>query len=554
MRIAALAGWLWPVVLLAPPFAAGAAPARKVTLTASPDEVTLGGSGPQEVQLLVVVREGGKEPAQSDLVLHATAGEVRDVREAGPGRFTAILAPPAERFPQLAVVTAADISSVAFGEPPTVGSAVVAFAAALELKGKAEPGVTMKVTIGKGKFGPVRAAKNGEFVLPVVVAPGENWGFGVATDSLGNTSRSRINLYLPEVKRTHGFVFPGELVADGTDSGWVFVTTVSAAGAPEDASATVGVERGILGAATRLGVGIRRYDYRAPRGVAGGSERVLVKNEASRMKEEIRVPLIAGAPARLEVDLEPSPIPADGTTRGILTLLVHDAQGDIVPGQTVELVVDGVDVPMTDVSPGKHAATLEARARVGAAPAKVTVRPRAAVCRRGRLVAESADLRIVDTRGMPCVGHFSVVTSDGRVIREAELMAEGRLGLPVTELGTGHVELMGGLPRRVAGVGSTVKVAEPVVAETTVVWRLPTAVDLKIREVSRSSAEVRLQVDVEGASALGGRVQVAASSGTLTVVAEAESTVDVLVRAGVVPFDVVATDSVTGVAAWLKIE
>ena len=552
-------GCLCGLVLAIFPQQAVALPARQVTVSASPSSVTLGGSGPQEVKILVLVRDGAKAATDADLVLHATAGEVREVKEVGPGQFVAVLAPPEERFPQLAVVTAADISLVAFGAPPEIGTAVVAFSAAITLKGRAEPGVHMIVSIGAQRFGPVLAAMNGDFTLPVVVPPGENWGQGIATDRLGNTSRSRINLYLPEVQRVHGFVFPAELVADGLDAGWVFVTTVSASGAPEEAAIKLEASRGDVGAARRLGVGLHRFDYRAPRGIGDGADLLGVRSERARAHEEtkvslMQVSLVAGAPVRLEVAVAPSPVPADGVTAAAVIVKARDAQGSPAQGHGVELQAGDKDLVVSEMEPGAFTAQVAPQTRVGKTELRATLTPRTAVCGRGRLVEAGDGLRVVDARGVGCVGHFKVVAAGDRVLWDGELKRAGSLGFSLAELGQQHVEVDGGLPRRVAGVGTAVKIAEQVKASGEVVWRLPSAVDLKIHELSRKKGEIRLRVDALGAADVRNRLQVVATSGVVAILDAQNESVEVSVKGAATPFDVVATDSKTGVAAWLRVE
>ncbi|MBI3180264.1 MAG: hypothetical protein HYZ27_11420, partial [Deltaproteobacteria bacterium] len=263
------------LVCLVPP-RTGAAEARRIEVRAQPEAVVLGGDGPQDVALTIAIMGGDEVFSDADLILHSTAGAVADLTQKGPNEFTARLARPADTFPQLAVVTAADISPVAQGKPPRVGTTVVAFSAKIELKGKSEPGARMEVRIAGERFGPVSADGRGQFALPVVVPPGEGWAQGVSTDKLGNTSRSKINLYLPEVERVHAFVFPDEVVAEASDPAWVFVTTVSAAGAPEEAPVKASAERGKLGKPASLGMGIKRISYTPPAVVGNGTDVVLL--------------------------------------------------------------------------------------------------------------------------------------------------------------------------------------------------------------------------------------------------------------------------------------
>ena len=292
---------------------AWAASDRRVEIRANPSHVSLGGNTPQVVELTVEVHDPRVERiADADILLHATAGRIEGLREVGPGKYQARLFCPDDLYPQLAVVSAADLSGVALGMPPTVGNATVAFSARIPLRGKTEPHTSMLVRIAKRKYGPVTADSIGNFTVPVEVSPGETWARGTSTDSIGNASHSQINLYLPEVERVHGLVFPSALVADGEDEGWIFVTTVSPTGAPQDAPISVRAERGTTSKPKKLAQGVYRISYRAPKGVQGAEDTVWVT--AAQKKKKLTVELMAGAPNRAEINIEPMPSPADGET------------------------------------------------------------------------------------------------------------------------------------------------------------------------------------------------------------------------------------------------
>ena len=221
-------------------------------IRAVPDRIVLGGAGPQEVSLEITTSEAGARAGIAGLRVDSTAGEIVGITPVGPGRFRATLTPPAQRFPQIAVVSVADVSGATPERSPDVESVVVAFSARIELKGTSEPRARMRVEVGGQGFGPVTAAADGRFVIPIVVPPGEGWARAIATDALGNASRSRINLYLPAVQRVHAYVYPELLVADGADAGWIWVTTVSPAGAPLAARVEASAARGVLAACERV--------------------------------------------------------------------------------------------------------------------------------------------------------------------------------------------------------------------------------------------------------------------------------------------------------------
>ncbi|MBI5507377.1 MAG: hypothetical protein HY903_01370 [Deltaproteobacteria bacterium] len=545
--------WLAVSVFAVGPAAHAGGPGREVTITASPATVLLGKGGPQDVQLVIVVRERGASAADADLVVQATAGRVVDLKEAAAGRFTAVLSAPTEQFPQLAVVTAADVGPVAWGEPPVVGSAVVAFRAALTLRGNSEAGARVAVTVAGERFGPTVVGKDGAFSVPVVVPPGESWGQAVTTDRLGNASRARINLYLPEVDRVHSFVFPAELVADGADNAWIFVTTVSPSGEPEESAAKIEAERGSVGKATRLGVGLRRVDYRAPRGVGDGSDVVRVRAERAKGEETITIPLVAGAPAALEVEVSPDPVPADGATAATVTVTALDAQGDAAGGHRLGVVVEDAALGVKEATSGTWVGALAARARVGQAALTVTLTPQTEICRRGRLAGVDGRVRVVDVRGLPCSGPFKTYDAEHRQTGEGTLGPAGEVG-PVELGATLHLELERGRPRRVASLSEGARTAAVLSVTRPVVWRIPTVVEIHLRQVGKEAGAIRVAVDATGVSDLAKRIQVAATKGTVERAVATAERLELTIRGAAPPFDVVATDSGTGVAAWLRVE
>jgi hypothetical protein len=224
---------------LAGPRAAPAAPQRpaqaRLAIDVTPARVVLG-QGPQEAIVDVTLPPSSARAGLAGLRVETTAGRLADLSALGGGRYHAKLEPPPDRFPQIAVVTVADVAGLGPDSPPDVRIDTVAYAARIDLKGETEKKARMVLDIGGHRFGPAMPDPNGRFVIPVVVEPGENWATGIATDALGNTSHSRINLYLPAVQRLQAYVFPEVLVADGADAGWIYVTSLGPTGAPHNAS------------------------------------------------------------------------------------------------------------------------------------------------------------------------------------------------------------------------------------------------------------------------------------------------------------------------------
>ncbi|MCA9183655.1 MAG: hypothetical protein KDA51_19475, partial [Planctomycetales bacterium] len=301
------------------------ADSHEVEVAAKPDQVLLQESGSAVSELSIEVHEVPDATA-TEIVLRSTAGTVEAVEAIAPGRFRAHLIAPTTIFPQFVVVLAADVSPIVADTPPRVGYALVSYDAAIELKGSTEAGARMSMQLGKRRFGPVRVGADGLFKIPLVVQPGENWGIAVSSDSLGNRSRSRINLFLPEVQRLHTFMIPKQLVANGQDTGWLYAISVSRFGDPQDTRLKVSAKRGRLGPAVRLGKGLVRFAYTAPQGVGDqGKDVVRLHSAATATKVQQDIALVAGKPTTLSVDVRPDLVPADGKTSAELMIKSLDA-------------------------------------------------------------------------------------------------------------------------------------------------------------------------------------------------------------------------------------
>lgn len=530
-------------------------------MTAAPDAVLLAGDGPQDVQLRIRLLDGhGQLVSGAHLVVHTTAGRVEGLCETAAGEFSAVLRRPIDTFPQLAVVTAADVSPTVQSQEPRVGSAVVAYSAKIDLRGRTEPHAKMRVVIDAKSFGPVKAGRDGHFVLPVSVAPGMGWAKGISTDRLGNASRSRINLYLPEVQRVHGFLFPDAVVANGEDVAWVYVTTVSSSGAPEDAKITVAADRGRISEPTRIAKGLVRMIYTAPVGVQSRRDTLNVRRNRQREVTEIPVVLLAGPPSSVEVSITPAPTPADGDTPSVVGVRVRDAYGSPADGHAVVVAVGTATMPAVENEPGSYEAVLPAREQVASLPADVRVEPRTEICRRGRVVELEEGRSVVDARGIGCNGRFVISSAAGRQLANGELGASGRLPLPeataaVLDQG-GYLELENALPTRL-GPGSVPggrAVAGALKATAEVRWTVPLPVDLRIREVGREADTVRLVIQTERIDRVADRVRIVSSNGTVVAGRSGKKVLHAEVRGVSYPVDVLAADEQTGVSAWLRIE
>ena len=496
---------------------AWAAPQPSIVVRAQPSLVLLGEDGDQKVHLDIVLNLDQEERvALEDLILHSTAGEISDLERKGPFQFTALLHPPKSIFPQLSVVTVAYTKPALRGDPPWVGVAAISYSAALNLKGRSEPGARMRVRVGKKTFGPVKADSRGQFELRVVVPPGEGWARSTATDALGNASSSRINLYLPEVQRVHAFAFPQHLIADGEDRGWLYVTTVGHSGAPKKSRLEAKAERGTLGEHQQVAPGLTRIAYRTPITLADGRDLVGIRARSFDAKAEVTFSLIAGAPTVIQTTLRPDPPTADGRSEATLLVEIRDRHGNPAAGHALELSNATPNLPLSLRAPGSYTLSLPPKSSFARETIAFELTPQSPDCPRPRLVSQNGTQKLVDVRGIPCPH-------------------EPRASLALVE-----GQALAGKLR----------------AEHTIRWRLPTEVDLRIEVTEKRKTAIVLRIEARGIDTLGERIALSCAQGQITVVGTQDNAITAhlpLAADGPKEFDVLARDRTTGVSAWARI-
>lgn len=553
--------WTAIALLAALVVVAAAASRAPVDIDATPNTLMLRpGSSPTSRLHVAVHRADRRAVGVSVPVLGSTAGRVDGLVAAGPGEFTATLTAPEERFPQIAVVTAADTCAVALGGPPEVASTAVSYAAAVDLRGRTEPRASMQVKIAGRTFGPVRADAAGHFVLPVEVPPGERFGLSISTDELGNASRSKVNLYLPEVVRLHGYVYPTSVVVGGEDPAWIFITTVRADGAPEDVPLVVRARRGQVDAPTRIARGLYRVTYRAPTALGDGRDTVDVRRRRDKSGTELAVELLAGAPKELVFDPWDARAPADGKTPLRFDVAVRDRFGNPASGHAVSLGVGGVDVQAVETAPGRYTAELAPRDRVATEPGRWRLMPLAARCPRPRLIADDAHEHIFDRRGLPCSVAYRLADAVGKTLatgttdktgavsgeRVTKRVVDGSATLLVDEAEPSCVRVP------VRKDNDALVLATPLAADVALRWQVVPPVRIDIVEIGRKAGRLLLRITLRGEAMRRDRLRIEATSGPVEVLRESKEALDVSVPYLNVPVQVAATDIPTGVSGWLR--
>ncbi len=330
-------------------------PATQVSLEVVPPAPVKGRDTEARLTVRMLRPDGDPEDTSAPPVLRANVGRVEGLTRTGPGTWQARYVLPETRYPEVAILVALS----AWPHPQSIhgayGKVLVPLATSVDLPGRTSPDAEISVTIADVPFGPVKAAPDGRFRLPVIVPPGHRFGEGRAVDSAGNVRRSRIDLALPPTDGLACVLNPQRLPADGASRARLLCATSDAYGRPVlDARVNVSVRHGTLRGPTRAEGGLLEWIYTAPSALPEGPE-VLVATWPERgasSREELSLQLVQGPVARASLSLDAESVVHLGSTTTV-TVTTQDAAGRPRPGARVVLTPPvGTFSPPREVSPG----------------------------------------------------------------------------------------------------------------------------------------------------------------------------------------------------------
>jgi hypothetical protein len=133
----------------------------------------------------------------------ANVGSVSPVTLTADGRQSVTYTPPAERYPQMAIITVAGTNGQVLDwlAIPLYGQA--------EVETETDPKATVTVQVATERFGPVRADNRGRARLEVIVPPGTTEAAASGIDALGNAKEEQIRLEAPPYSRLKALCSPG---------------------------------------------------------------------------------------------------------------------------------------------------------------------------------------------------------------------------------------------------------------------------------------------------------------------------------------------------------
>lgn len=253
--------------------------AAEVVLAADPPQLRLGTDAMAE---LVITAPGDT----AELEVTTSLGRIEALSRGPDGRYRARFLPPAQSFPQVAILagvarSASGEISHGWGRIPLwgQGDAVV----------RARPGQQIVVRIGDREYGPVVANAAGVAQVPVVVPPGVTLAYH------GNRP---IELGVPPARRLH------LVQAGGPGEGGarvLLVFAVSPDGAPrEGAPPSLAATAGTVGPLERLEAGVHRALWTPPP-AAVGAAKITAEAPGEPHRAELTFDLSAAQAARLRI-------------------------------------------------------------------------------------------------------------------------------------------------------------------------------------------------------------------------------------------------------------
>jgi len=258
----------------------------------------------------VVVRSGGAPR------LVTSAGALAPPREIEPGVFEAVLAPPLEAHPQLALVAAFAPGGVGFAWLPLVGRGVAI--------ARTEPNATITVQIRGRVFGPAAADAEGVAQVPVEVPPGVRFAMHRGKP---------LDLRVPPLRQAYVVVDAAALRADRAEAVTVYAFAATPEGAPwAGAPLELSASAGRLGPPREIGPGAIAAEWTLSPGAAGD-----VSIEARRPGvpvARLAVARAAGPPARVAVRLGAERAAAGDPAVDVI-VEISDAAGNRVDGDVV---------------------------------------------------------------------------------------------------------------------------------------------------------------------------------------------------------------------------
>jgi hypothetical protein len=332
-------------------------PSHRLALSANPPSIVLG-QDPTATLAIQLTPAAGVNPADLNLYVAASAGEVANLTYLGDGRFTALYTPPKVNFPQVVILTAVD------RRDPTrsYGSMSIALLGRTNFPVDAVPSARVVMRVGDRDFGPVPADASGKANIPITVPPGVEKALAIIATN-DQTRQESVDLKVPETRRV-AFVptFTG-IPLDGSVKIPIRVTVVTPTGAPASEQAVnLTASVGTLSPAVSEGQGVWRADYTPP--IGGADTRVTfvasLASSSAIQTDTLEVPLSPVRPGSLTLSTEPAKLP-QGATGFKLFAKALGSDGVGLAGRNILFAASGAKLrdSVKDMKSGDYTATFD---------------------------------------------------------------------------------------------------------------------------------------------------------------------------------------------------
>jgi hypothetical protein len=341
--------------------------AGAVTVTLVPASPSLVLGTDKELEVEVEVTGPGAETYVPSRV-YATVGALESLLPVAAGaetgkrpavRFTARYFPPADRFPQVALLVAELSSgasddaepSGAAGNPAVVrGMVSVPLFGSTEVPLRTNPAAAVTLRVGDRTFGPVTADMHGHVKIPVEVPPGIRMGTARAVDRAGNLRETDVDLQ-PNPFRRVLIIAPDALeVGSFTE---VAVLAVDPAGVlVPPARISLRASDGLVHPLGGARPGEARFLVEAPRRVGPGTLALTAVAAGTPLgRADLALPLNTGRPHVITLSPSTRRLVVGGRGEARVVVSAHDQFGNPTSAEGAVATVDGQPVPL-EIWPG----------------------------------------------------------------------------------------------------------------------------------------------------------------------------------------------------------
>jgi len=315
-----------------PPTATG------LMVSANPPQLVLGQDAEGSVSFVLEGAAG--DVTADDLMVRTSSGELQNLTHLGGGRFTARFVAPRVNYPQLSLITVADLRN-----PDQVyGAIAVPLSGKTDYPVQAQANANVVLRIGGREYGPVQANAAGSARVPVIVPPGVQQATKIEVRG-GQTVEDKIDLRVPETPRLSVLPTRRAIPANGSTPVPVRVAVFTPEGKPDPlANVTFAATGGTVTQPRHVGDGIYEAQF-TPRAsnTAATAEITASLTGSSVQSDTLEVRLVPARPQTVTLRAQPEEL-VKGATGLRVFAKVLGANGQGLDRRELVLSVTGASI------------------------------------------------------------------------------------------------------------------------------------------------------------------------------------------------------------------